>query len=125
MSEGATLAIVNGGNELTFNERGVKTLLSLQDGALKGACVADKVIGKAAAMLLVRGGAIEVYAQIVSEPALEVFKAHNVACTYGEVVKNVINRTQTGICPMEMAVLEESDIQKAYELLVEKTGGAK
>lgn len=120
----ASLAIVNGGGELTFNEHGVKTLLSLQS-ALTGAFVADKVVGKAAAMLLVRGGAIEVYAGVISEPALKVFRNHRVLCLYGELVPNIINRDKTGICPMEQAVLGVDDIAKAYDILVEKTGGAR
>lgn len=123
IEEGAALAIVNGGGELTYNERGIKTLLSLQSGSLTGAFVADKVVGKAAAMMLVRGGAIEVYAEVISEPALEVFKAHKIVCLYGEVVPNIINRTKTGICPMEMAVLGENNIEKAHKILVEKTTG--
>ena len=123
LESGASLAIVGRG-ELTFNEHGVKTLLSLQS-SLIGAFVADKVVGKAAAMLLVRGGAVEVYAGVISEPALEVFKRHNVPCVFGECVPNIINRNKTGICPMEQAVLGENDIDKAYEILVEKTGGAR
>lgn len=121
LDEGAALAIVNGGGEFTYNERGIKTLLSLQSGSLTGAFVADKVVGKAAAMMLVRGGAIEVYAEIISQPALEVLKAHRVICLYGEIVPNIINRDKTGICPMEQAVLDENDIAKAYKILVEKT----
>lgn len=124
LDRGAALVIVNGGGELTFNEHGIKTLLSLQSGSLAGAFVADKVVGKAAAMMLARGGAIEVYAAIISEPALEVLKQHKVICLYGELVKNIINRDKTGICPMEKAVLHVDDIEKAYKILVEKTGSA-
>ena len=123
LQEGAALAVVNGGGELTYDERGIKTLLSLQSGSLTGAFVADKVVGKAAAMMLVRGGAIEVYARVISAPALEVFKAHRIVCLYGEVVPNIINRDKTGLCPMEQAVLGENDIERAYKILVEKTGG--
>lgn len=123
LQEGAALAIVNGGGELTFNERGIKTLLSLQSGSLAGAFVADKVVGKAAAMMMVRGGAIEVYAEIISEPALEVFKNHKTVCLYREVVPNIINRDKTGICPMEMAVLGVDDVERAYKILFEKTTG--
>lgn len=122
---GAALAIVNGGGELTFNERGIKTLLSLQNGSLTGAFAADKVVGKAAAMMMVRGGVTEVYAQLISRPALEVFKAHNKICLYGEVVPYIINRDKTGLCPMEQAVLGVDDVDKAYKILVEKTGGTK
>lgn len=125
LQSGAAIAIVNGGGELTYNERGVKTLLSLQSGSLAGAFVADRVVGKAAAMLMVRGGAIEVYAEVISAPALEILKAHKVVCLYGEVVSNIINRDKTGICPMEQAVLGVNDIERAYGILVEKTTGAR
>lgn len=124
LQAGAAIAIVNGGGELTYNERGVKTLLSLQSGSLAGAFVADRVVGKAAAMLMVHGGAIEVYAEVISAPALEVLRRHKIVCLYGEVVPNIINRDKTGICPMEQTVLDVDDIAKAYKLLVEKTGGA-
>ena len=123
LAEGASLVIVNAAGELVYREHGIRTLLSLQSGSLTGAFVADKIVGKAAAMMLVRGGAIEVYAEIISEPALAVFKAHRVICLHGEVVKNIINRDKTGICPMEQAVLDVDDIGKAYEILINKTGG--
>lgn len=125
LSQGAALAIVNGGGELTYNERGIKTLLSLQTGTLTGAFVADKVVGKAAAMMLVRGGAIEVYAEVISQPAIEVFRAHKVLCLYKDPVPNIVNRDNTGLCPMEQAVLGVDDIEKAYDILIEKTGGAR
>ena len=125
LSDEVALAVVNGGGVFTYDERGIKTLLSLQAGWLSGAFVADRIVGKAAAMLLVRGGAVEVYAEVISEPALEVFKAHRIICLYGTVVKNIINRDKTGICPMEQAVSGVDDIEKAYGILVEKTGGAK
>lgn len=124
LSEGASLVIVNGGGVLTYNEHGIKTLLSLQTGSLTGAFVADKIVGKAAAMMLVRGGAIEVYAEVISRPALEVFKKHKIICLYGTVVPNIINREKTGLCPMEEAVLAVDDIKKAYGILMQKTGGA-
>ena len=52
------------------------------------------------------------------------FKKHRAICLYGTLVPNIINRDKTGICPMEEAVLGVDDIKKAYEILIEKTGGA-
>ena len=120
--QGCGLVIVNGGGVLTFDEPGVRTLLSLQSGSLTGAFVADKVVGKAAALLLVRGGAVEVYAELISEPALKVFEKHHVVCIHGEMVKNIENRDRSGICPMESAVLCTDDPAEAYEILIKKTG---
>ena len=50
---------------------GIRPILTLLDkGVLKDAQIADKVIGKAAAMMLVFGGIKEVHAGVISEPAL-------------------------------------------------------
>ena len=117
----AALVIVTGSGVLTYNERGIKSLLSVQP-ELAGAAVADKVVGKAAAMMMVRGGVAEVYAEIISEPALKVFEAHGVPCSYGTLVPNIINRNKTGICPIEQAVLGVDDIAAAYGILIEKIG---
>ena len=121
LRDGAALAIVNGGGELTFDEPGIKTLLSVPPGSIAGAFVADKVVGKAAAMMLARGGAIEVYAEVISRPALEILKARKIICLYGKLVTNILNRDRTGICPMELAVLCEDNFDKAYEILCKKT----
>ena len=118
---GCGLAVVKDGETLTFDEPGVKTLLSLQ-GSLTGAFVADRIVGKAAALLLARGGAVEVYARIISEPALKVFEKYRVACVYGEVVENIQNRVRSGICPMESAVFDTDECDEAYKILLEKTG---
>lgn len=57
----------------TFTQRGVADLYDLYqaDSAfMKGAAIADKVIGKGAAALMVLGGFKTVYADIISTPAL-------------------------------------------------------
>lgn len=117
LGNGASLAIINGGGELTFSDRGIKSLLALQTGSLTGAFVADKIIGKAAAMLLARGGAIEVYAEVISEPALKVLHDRHILCVYEKLVPNIINREGTGICPMESAVLNMDGLDAAFEIL--------
>lgn len=121
LKEGASLVIVNAAGELVYREHGVRTLLSLQSGSLTGAFVADKIVGKAAAMLLVRGGALEVYAEVISEPALETLKKHKVICIYGELVPFIENNDKTGLCPMEQAVLKIDDVAIAYEVLKKRT----
>lgn len=65
------------GEILTFNDRGVKTLMKIIDNNpsfLKNAILADKVIGKAAALLMVFGGVKEVFALVISTPALMVLE---------------------------------------------------
>ena len=77
LSTASTIAVVSNGEVFTSQERGVKPLLHLlteKKGFLKGASVADKVIGKAAALLMVLGEIKEVHTLIISEPAIKVFE---------------------------------------------------
>ena len=66
--------------------------------------IADKIIGKAAALLLVSSGIREVYGQIMSKSAIEVLKNYNIYYRYGEKVDFIHNRNNTGLCPMEETV---------------------
>ena len=95
-------------NILVFDGRGISDLMRLLNTSpdiLEGAMLADKVVGKAAAALMILGGIKAVYADTVSEPALQLFAsaAPGIEVTYHNKVEYIINRTQTGWCPMELA----------------------
>lgn len=107
-------------------EKGIRPLMELleQEGLpLNGGFLADKVIGKAAALLAVYGGVSQIYAGIISEAALRVLQAEEVYCEYEKAVPYIVNRTKTGRCPMESAVWEISDAEMAYRVLKEKING--
>ncbi len=99
----------------TSAERGVKPLIKWLDGNIdiKGFSAADKVVGKAAAFLYVLLGVSEVYARVMSEAAIQVFSENGIGYKYDMSVKNIINRTKTGICPMEETVKEISSPDEA------------
>ena len=103
--EDLTLVVKSGSGEIhRFTQRGVKDLLSLvteRPDVLKGALVADKAVGKAAAACMVRGGVRQVHADVMSEPALALLQAHNVIAEYGTLVDHIINRAGDGWCLME------------------------
>lgn len=117
-----TLAIVKGRDVITDSRRGVLPLYELiGDGKrLCGYSAADRVVGKAAAMLYVLLGVEEVWAGVVSEPALAVFRTHEIRCGYGISVPHIINRTGDGFCPMETAVSGISSPREAYAAIGEK-----
>lgn len=103
-ARGCSCVICSHGAVTLCHERGVKDLLRIlkQDpGLLRGASVADKVIGKGAAALMILGGVSEVYADVISQPAIALFRSTPVKLTYKTAVPNIINRTGTGICPVE------------------------
>ena len=122
-STDSTIAVVSVDDIFTSQERGVKPLLHLlkeKKGFLKGASVADKVIGKAAALLMVLGEIKEVHTLIISEPAIKVFEKHNIPCFYDKKVERIVNRTGDGLCPMETLCINVEEPQEAFEKILEK-----
>ena len=102
--EHCSCVIFNRGNVFHFLRRGVRDLydlLTMQPDLLAGAMIADKVIGKGAAALMVAGGVREVYADVISDPALELLTAAGIDVVYGKRVANIFNRAGTGLCPVE------------------------
>ncbi len=102
-----TLVIFDGQTVKTDNRRGIKPLLELAENnvSLKGNYAADKVVGKAAAYLYVILEVSEVYASVISKPALEVLNNYGVRCEYNTLTDFIKNRDNTGFCPMETAVM--------------------
>lgn len=98
-----SLVVANGAVR-TFDGRGVSDLYRLLVTApafLRGAAVADKVIGKGAAALMVLGCVSEIYTDIISTPALALFRENDMSVSFSQEVPHIINRTGTGICPVE------------------------
>ena len=109
--------IHNNGTTRAFHERGVKDLhrlLEQEPEILSGASLADKVVGKGAAALMIAGGVAWVYAGVISQAAMELFEQSRVEVQYGEIVPNIINRAGTDICPVEKLC---RDCQTAAECL--------
>ena len=101
----------------TFTQRGVADLYDLYqaDSAfMKGAAIADKVIGKGAAALMVLGGFKTVYADIISTPALALLCEAGIETTFAQEVPHIINRDKTGWCPLETACMELNTVEEMY-----------
>ena len=116
-------AALANGKLVTSEKKGSAPMMALlkEDmDILKGACVADRVIGRAAALLMEKAGVAEAFGEIVSSHALKAFAKSSITFTYGKEVEYIINRTKTGMCPMEQTVLEIEDAEEAYEALKRK-----
>ena len=107
--------IANGDKIESFYQRGIKDLYELLNSnrsLLEGATIADKVIGKGAAALMIAGGVTMVYADVISEPAMELFKQFSIKVEYEKKVANIINRRGDGICPVEERCTECNTIEE-------------
>ncbi|MCH5331361.1 MAG: DUF1893 domain-containing protein [Alistipes sp.] len=109
MAEGCSCVIRKGDTVRIFRRRGVADLLGvLHDGSdfMRGAFVADKVVGKGAAALMVLGGVEEVYADVVSLPALRMLEDAGIAVEARLQADNIINRRGDDICPVERLCMD-------------------
>lgn len=104
-------------------ESGISPMMRLlleEPGALEGALVADRVIGRAAAFLLIVGKAAGLYGQLISLPAENLLRQHAFPYQCGERTPYIRNRSGDGMCPMEQSVLAITDPAQAMAVLTEK-----
>jgi len=104
LGDNCSCVICKGDMERHFYGRGVQDLYRLLKESpdfLKDAIIADKVVGKAAAVLMVLGGVKAVYTPLLSSLAVDVFAANNVDVAYDQLVPHIINRDGTDWCPLE------------------------
>ena len=117
-----TLVFVKGNDIVDSTLSGIKPLINfLNEGKdLSGYSLADKIVGKAQAMLAVRAGIAEIYTKVLSEAGKEILDKYNIPYTYDVLTEQIINRKGTDICPMEKVVQNIDDIEEAYLALKDK-----
>jgi ferredoxin len=119
VSDGRSIVVARAGviSDVS-DDRGIAPAMAMLDGGkLEDALVADKIVGRAAAAIFIAGKVKKVYGAVMSEGARELFAAHGVETGADKVVKTIINRAKTGMCPMESAVEKLSDVSKMVETL--------
>jgi hypothetical protein len=79
------------------------------------ALVRDKVIGKAAALLLIRLGAECLHGELMSELAVETLTRVNILHTYDRLVQRID-------CQTEALLSEINDPEQAYQILCTRAG---
>ncbi len=101
--------------------RGIAHVITLyESGKLKNAFVADKIVGKAAAMIFTLAGVKGCYGENVSESAVIWLKEHNIPFTYTNCSEYIVNRKGDGMCPMEKTVQNIDSAEEALSALKEK-----
>lgn len=107
-----TCAFVKGERIDSSAERGVKPLLDRVDSAWEGGSAADKIVGRAAALLYALMRVKALYACVLSRSALETLGRFGISVEYGELTDRIVNRKGDGPCPMERATEGISDPQE-------------
>lgn len=115
-----SLVVSNGGRVATFYKKGVRDLEDLLNNDpefLKGACIADKVTGKAAAGMAAVGGVKEIYADVMSRKAVPLLEENHINYSCGTMVDAIVVPAGDTRCPLEKIVEPASTAQQVVDLL--------
>lgn len=102
------------------SEGGIKGILDVVKSYgehFAGSALADKVVGKAVLLVSLKVGVKSIYAKVISEGALDLASRYSISILYDEVVKAIMNRSETNVCPFEKAVASVNDAEEAYKIL--------
>lgn len=100
----------------------LKVLDRLGDDA-RDVSVADRVVGKAAALFLVEAGVSAVYGQIMSQLGFRFLQTGGVRAEAGQWVPFIMNRREDGLCPLERISVETKTPEAAREKIREFLSG--
>ncbi len=120
-SENCSLVLEDAqGNIRLFWKKGVRDLedlLNEEPETLRGAVIADKVVGKAAAGMMAFGGVAEVYAEVLSKKAVTLLDDNGVSYSYGVLADQIIIKEGDDRCPLERIVEPAQSAVEIVELL--------
>lgn len=119
-SDDYTLVIDTGTTVYYSREPGLYRLLSFAESkAFLGSYAADRIVGKAAAMIYILLGFNAVYAEIISTDARSLFDKYHIAYQFGKTVDHIISHNGRDICPLEKALNDIYDPKAAPAILRE------
>jgi len=119
--EGFAVSIVRDGKRIFQSKTpGISALVTAIDKDrfyFKGASAADRILGRAAAMLFVYSGIVCVFAQTASNDALTALDKFEIPVESERIVPAILNRSRTSSCPFEELVQNVHDPEEAFKRL--------
>jgi len=116
-----SLVIVKNGEAIfSSDSSGTNSILQAIDNLgdrLSRASVADKIVGKAAALLFAYSHIKEAYAVILSTEGLSTLRKNRIFVEYEKLVPRILDKNRRDICPFEKLVLEIESPSQAYKEL--------
>ncbi len=117
----ANLVVVKNGKEIFIGfSDGLKDLAEIvleNPRILRHSSIADRIVGKAVAVVCVVESVRAVHADVVSASGLRTLKEGGVEVSYNQLVEFVKGRNGK-MCPFERIVLSVKDPSEAYEKLL-------
>ncbi|QUH20098.1 DUF1893 domain-containing protein [Alkaliphilus sp. B6464] len=115
--EYSCVLVKDGNIIMTSYDKGIKPLLTklIEDEKfLENAVLADKVIGKAAALLSIFAGIKSVYAHVISDCAKMILEKNGIDVEYNRIVPYIMNKDGTDKCLMEKLIDDIEDPAEAF-----------
>ncbi|MGQ9514466.1 MAG: DUF1893 domain-containing protein [Thermoproteota archaeon] len=124
VEEGKSLIIVNDGRKIfSSSEVGLTGLLKaieeVDSRSLDGSVVADRVVGKAAALVAISFGARELHAIVMSRSAIDVLRKHSRIFSHINLVDEIKDKSGLDTCRYEKMVANVEDPKEALKLIRE------
>lgn len=121
--KGCSLVVRKNDEIRTYCEKGVRSLLNLllnDKDFLLGSEIADKVVGKAAAALIIEGKVKAIHADVISHLATDILKNAHITFTYTKEVDRILSHDRQGLCPMEILTESAKTEQEAVDRIKAK-----
>ncbi|RLI12643.1 hypothetical protein DRO35_02570 [Candidatus Bathyarchaeota archaeon] len=116
-----SLVIVKNGEAIfSSDSSGINSILQAIDNLgdrLSRASAADKIVGKAAALLFAYSHIKEAYAVTLSTEGLSTLRKNRIFVEYEKLVPRILDKNRRDICPFEKLVLEIESPSQAYKEL--------
>lgn len=115
--EYSCVAVRDGNITMASYDRGIKPVFSklMEDvNSLKDNSLADKVVGKALALLCVFAGVKSVYGYIISDCAKTILGDKGIDAEYDKIVPYIMNKDGADKCTMEKLVDNIDDPKEAF-----------
>lgn len=94
---------------------GLLRAMEVLNKEMHGSSIADKIVGKAAALLCVYAEVVAVFAVTASEKGIQVLRSNKVLCQFENRVPHILDSKRNEICPFENLVVDILDPKEAYE----------
>ncbi len=99
------------------------TCLQQHPVEMAGSVVIDKIVGRAAAMLCAQGRVAKIITPLISRSAIEILEQFQIAYHALRILPQIMNRDQSGPCPMEKLAMQFENPQEFVDELARRMTG--
>lgn len=122
LDEGSNLIIIKNRKTIFSSDKnGMFPLLEAIENVglpkLANSIVVDKMVGKAAALIFCYFKAKKVYTKIISLKGKAVLEKFNIKYFSEKIIPDILNKTETDVCPFEKTVSDVNDPVEGYKKL--------